>query len=84
MKTKEELLSELLVGEVSVTFRKKDGSERVMKCTKSFDIIPEEFQPKKSGESAASNTDLITVWDTEKTGWRSFDWKSVIHIGDSA
>ena len=35
--TKEQLVESLNEGEVVVTFTKKDGSERVMRCTKSFD-----------------------------------------------
>lgn len=87
--TKEELLESLKQGEVVVTFKKKDGSDRVMKCTKSFNIIPEDKQPKtetivnpkldESGNPIVS--DLITVWDVEAGGWRSFDYKSLIKVG---
>lgn len=85
--TKEELVESLKQGEVIVTFKKKDGSERVMKCTKSFAFIPEDKQPKnetapkldENGNSVVS--DLITVWDIESEGWRSFDFKSLIKVG---
>lgn len=43
---KEELLEVLKESELVVTFKKKDGTERVMKCTKSFNIIPEDKHPK--------------------------------------
>jgi hypothetical protein len=88
--SKEELVESLKQGEVVVTFKKKDGSERVMKCTKSFNIIPEDKQPKtetnvepkldENGNPIVS--DLITVWDVESNGWRSFDFKSLIKVGE--
>lgn len=69
---KEELLELLTKGEVSVTFTKADGTDRVMKCTKWMDLIPEENHPKT--ESKGANTpDNITVFDLEKGGWRSFN-----------
>ena len=88
--TKVELVESLKQGEVVVTFKKKDGSERVMKCTKSFNIIPEDKQPKTETNVEAKLdengnpiiSDLITVWDTESNGWRSFDYKSLIKVGE--
>ena len=83
--TKEELVESLKQGEVVVTFKKKDGTERVMRCTKSFDNIPIEKHPKVNEETTkqpAANADLIMVWDLEKEGWRSFDYKSLLKIGE--
>ena len=37
---RKELIGKLKEGDVSVTFTKKDGSERVMKCTLKEDVIP--------------------------------------------
>jgi hypothetical protein len=69
---KTELIGLLIAGPVSVTFTKADGTDRVMKCTKWMDLIPEENHPKK--ESTGDNTsDNITVFDLEKGGWRSFN-----------
>jgi hypothetical protein len=86
---KEELLEVLKESELVVTFKKKDGTERVMKCTKSFNIIPEDKHPKtereinpkldENGNPIVS--DLITVWDVDNLGWRSFDYKSIIKVG---
>lgn len=84
--TKEELVENLKDGEVVVTFKKKDGTERIMRCTKSFDSIPEEKRPKTTNEVAekptTTNTDLIMVWDLDKEGWRSFDYKTLLKIGE--
>ncbi len=87
--TKEELLESLKEGEVVVTFKKKDGTERVMKCTKSFTLIPEANHPKAENSTPKVDengnpiiSDLITVWDVEKSGWRSFDYKTLIRVGN--
>ena len=76
-------LNELLhKGAATVTFTKKDGTERVMKCTLSGDYIPpapvaeivEGAQPKKTKKE---NPDVRTVYDIEARAWRSFRWDSV-------
>lgn len=74
--TKKKLLENLKNGEVVVTFKKKDGTIRVMKCTQSFDNIPAEFHPKT--ERVIKDKNLISVWDIENLGWRSFNYKSII------
>ncbi len=68
---------------VIVTFTKKDGSERVMKCTKSMDLIPPDKHPKPlaEGEEPKPVSDVVcNVWDLEKGGWRSFRYDSVISV----
>ena len=69
----------LHVNPVTVTFTKKDGSERVMKCTLQPDLLPkieikEDIKPRK--ESTAS----MRVFDLEKQEWRSFTIRNVKHI----
>ena len=84
--TKEELVEKLLVEEISVTFTKADGTDRTMLCTKQFSKIPQEFHPKtdkvvKLDENGNPiETDLISVWDLEKQGWRSFSFSKVKEI----
>ena len=81
--TKEELLENLQNESVSVTFTKADGSERTMLCTKMITKIPEAQHPRtdkvvrldENGNVVES--DLITVFDLEKTGWRSFNFTKV-------
>lgn len=58
----------------TVTFLKLDGDERVMTCTKSFNIIPEEHQPKTDKEPKQGT---VTVWDLNAKGWRSFRYDRV-------
>ena len=72
-KLKETLRKETLV----VTFNKLDGDERVMTCTKSFDVIPEESRPKTDKDSKAGT---VTVWDLNAKGWRSFKYDRITKV----
>jgi hypothetical protein len=68
-----EELRELLRSEiVTLSFTKKDGSQREMLCT-----TMEEHIPQTSNTSVVSK-DLVTVWDLENAGWRSFRFDSLI------
>ena len=65
--------------EVNVTFTKKDGTQRVMKCT----LMPEQLPPAPVTEGKAErkkSTDTIAVYDLEAKGWRSFTVKSVTNV----
>ena len=76
----------LRVGEVTVTFTKKDGTERVMKCTTSTDLVPQEVHetntdnpidfPAPKREKKV-NEDVCPVYDLESKHWKSFRWDSV-------
>lgn len=63
---------------VEVKFSKKDGTDRVMRCTLQESSIPESAKPK--GTNRAVSEDSIRVFDTEKNEWRSFRWDSVKSI----
>lgn len=58
---------------VDVTFIKKDGSERVMRCTLKESIVPKVENPKES------NT-VCTVWDCVLNQWRSFYFENIKNI----
>lgn len=67
---------------ITVTFLKKDGTERVMKCTTSKKIVPaepvvEHAEPKKEKQK---NDDVKPVYDIEASAWRSFRWDAVKRI----
>jgi hypothetical protein len=83
------LKSHLAFGPVTVTFTKKDGTERVMKCTTNSELVPlvEEKvhvtntdnpidfpAPKKEKKI---NEDVMPVYDLESEAWKSFRWDSV-------
>lgn len=74
---KEVLLEQLSKGIITVQFTKKDGTDRVMQCTRDFTIIPSEFHPKGGNETNSENGDNICVFDVEKNGWRSFNFSTV-------
>jgi hypothetical protein len=58
---------------VEVTFTKKDGSERILKCTLKENVLPE-VQNKETKEKSK---EALAVWDVESEGWRSFRWDSI-------
>jgi hypothetical protein len=63
----------------TVTFDKLDGTERTMKCTRNSSFIPSEFHPK--GEKLIKeNTEIVSAYDIDAKGWRSFTVKNVTHF----
>ena len=73
---REWLLGLLRTQQVSVTFQKKDGSERVMKCTLQENVVVP-YEAKTERTKNKVNEDLIVVWDCENNGWRSFDLNKI-------
>jgi len=79
-----ELLSESVV---KVTFTKKDGSERVMNCTLSENLIPKApihatntNNPIDFPKTRKISTEVQPVFDIEAQSWRSFRWDSIKQI----
>lgn len=65
--------------EVNVTFTKKDGTERVMRCTLNPEVLPpatvtEGKEPRKKSDTT------MAVYDLDAKGWRSFTIKSIKRI----
>lgn len=76
-----QLRKELGEGVKTVTFTKKNGENRIMKCTTNIDVIlenspdfetPTKEVPKKPG--------LLRVWDLDVEDWRSFNMYQVTDI----
>lgn len=65
-----------------VTFTKRDGSERVMRCTLKTEHLPVlpvvESTTAKTPRKKSDTT--ISVWDLDKSAWRSFTLDSVKSI----
>lgn len=62
--------------ELTITFTKKDGTERVMRCT----LDPNKLPVKENIETDShrkTNNDTMAVFDLDAQGWRSFTKKSV-------
>jgi len=76
--SKSNIMNMLNTGIVNVKFTKTDGTERDMKCTLMSEIVkPHE---KKTDREKKVNEDVISVWDIDKEGWRSFRYDSIISI----
>jgi len=82
IKFKKWLKSHLRMGPVTVTFTKKDGTERVMKCTTDATLImfkdPTILESK--GSTRKVNEDIIPVYDLESSAWKSFRWDSIKQV----
>jgi hypothetical protein len=66
-------------GQVKVTFMKKDGTERTMRCTLHPEYVPqiEEDITKAKRKQSGSN---LAVYDLDKQGWRSFIVENVKQV----
>ena len=65
--------------EVTVTFNKKDGTSRTMKCTRNSAFIPEDKLPKDSTKTESASK-AIKCFDLDKQEWRSFIQTSLTRI----
>ena len=86
------LKSHLAFGPVTITFTKKDGSERVMECTTSPSLVPfvEEAVHVTNTDNPIDfpvvkkekkvNEDVCPVYDLESKHWKSFRWDSVKQV----
>jgi hypothetical protein len=76
------LKSHLRAGSVTVIFTKKDGTERVMKCTTDPTIImfkdPSSVEAKES--TRKNNESIMPVFDLDSNAWKSFRWDSIKEV----
>ena len=61
---------------VDLTFTKKDGTIRKMKCTLSEEKLPPQGETKARKE----NIESLPVFDLEKNEWRAFRYDSITEI----
>ena len=74
------LKEQLKNGVVTVTFEKKDGTERTMRATLSDNYVPQvlaEYDGQKAKPAKQLNDNVQSVWDIDAEGWRSFRLDSV-------
>jgi hypothetical protein len=69
----------LKIDVATVTFTKKDGTERIMKCTLNPDKLPSSTVTESKKERKVNN-DVLAVYDVEAQGWRSFTIKSITKV----
>ena len=77
--TEKDLIQKLHEGFLKVSFKKLDGDERVMTCTKMLELIPKSQQPKTESQPKPGT---ITVWVPDADGWRSFRYDRVFKVED--
>lgn len=80
------LKSHLAFGPVTITFTKKDGTERVMRCTISESLVPQVLHETNTDnpidfpvakKERKINEDVMPVYDLESQAWKSFRWDSI-------
>ena len=65
-------------GVATVKFTKKDGTERVMKCTLQEGVaIPHE---KTTDRVKEPREDILPVWDIEANAWRSITIPNIMTV----
>ena len=76
------LKGHLAFGPVKVTFTKKDGTERLMECTTSPELVPQEVIAEDAAPKREKkvNEDVQSVYDLENSAWKSFRWDSVKQV----
>jgi hypothetical protein len=81
MMDKYELKQQLQGDVATVVFTKADGTERTMRCTLLAEYLPAPEGPQLLTESARKENDsVLSVWDIENGGWRSFRLDSIKSI----
>jgi len=79
MLTRTELKEQLQAGNYNVTFTKTDGTKRIMHCTLQEDALPKRTDTTEKVERKV-NESILSVWDLEKAGWRSFRMDAITEI----
>lgn len=76
------LLNDLRKNVVEVTFIKVDGTTRLMRCTLDPMLLPKTYIEEEQKEKTfhKENPNVISAWDVQKGGWRSFRIDSVQYV----
>jgi len=69
----------LTVQPATITFTKKDGTERVMNCTLRSDLLPA-VEIKEDKTPRKQNDNIISAYDLDAQGWRSFTVSAVKRV----
>ena len=72
--TYQEYLDKLKDAVCEVTFNKVNGEQRVMTCTLKEDMLPpaKKEDPLTLKKVREINENVVSVWDVNAQGWRSF------------
>ena len=77
--TKEQIREAAREDFIRVSFTKRDGTLRNMKCTLQEEYLPPSLM-SDTEVVTKDNPDVLAVWDIEFHGWRSFRIDSVIEM----
>ena len=63
-----------------VTFTKRDGTVRTMRCTLKPDLLPAQtdIEEQVQNKNPTAPAESLAVWDLEKAAWRSFRFDSIL------
>lgn len=76
---KETLKNDLTSFIAKVVFTKSDGTIREMNCTLKPSLLPE-LKLTEAHVPRKQNNEVLSVWDLDNNGWRSFRLDSIINI----
>ena len=62
---------------VMIDFEKKDGTLRTMRCTLQEQFLPTPVYKDIETTKKKENAEVLSVWDLDSNGWRSFRIESV-------
>ena len=80
-----ELQSQLQSEILEVTFTKVNGDKRIMNCTLMEGILPSNpTEEVKEDAKKKVNEDVLSVWDVDASGWRSFRVKNITRVRQHA
>ena len=80
-----ELQTQLQSEILEVTFTKVNGDKRVMNCTLMEEILPSNpTEEAKKDTKKKVNEDILSVWDIDANGWRSFRVKNITRVRQHA
>ena len=77
------LIELLKTNTIQVDFTKVNGENRVMRCTLRPELLPSRYATQDVTEETKfheQNPDVISAWDIQKGGWRSFRIDSVSYV----
>ena len=76
-----ELQTQLQSEILEVTFTKVNGDKRVMNCTLMEEILPSNpTEEAKKDTKKKVNETILSVWDIDAKGWRSFRMDTVTQV----
>jgi hypothetical protein len=79
-KERADLRNQLQKEILEVTFTKVNGDKRIMNCTLIEGVAPSSINLNKDTPERKVNEEVLSVWDIDAKGWRSFRVKNVTRV----